>query len=126
MEVSPPALAPGAVVVDMSSSNPEGTTALGKELAALGLSLVDAPVSGGVQRAGTGTLTIMIGADDEDAIGVAQPVLDALGESFFQTGPLGSGSCDEGAQQLRRGRHVRARRRGTGDRPAFRARRRAR
>lgn len=85
------ALAPGAVVVDMSSSNPEGTTALGKELAALGLSLVDAPVSGGVQRAGTATLTIMIGADDEDAIGVAQPVLDALGESFFHTGPLGSG-----------------------------------
>jgi 3-hydroxyisobutyrate dehydrogenase len=85
------ALGPGAVVVDMSSSNPEGTTALGRELAAIGLPLVDAPVSGGIQRAGTGTLTIMVGADDEDAVQIAQPVLDALGANFFHTGPLGSG-----------------------------------
>jgi 3-hydroxyisobutyrate dehydrogenase len=85
------ALARDAVVVDMSSSNPEGTTALGQELTAMGLSLVDAPVSGGVERAGTGTLSIMVGADDEEAIRAAQPVLDVLGANFFYTGPLGSG-----------------------------------
>ena len=85
------ALARGAVVVDMSSSNPEGTTALGEELAAMGVSLVDAPVSGGIERAGTGTLAIMVGADDEDAVLTAQPVLDVLGAHFFRTGPLGSG-----------------------------------
>ena len=48
-------------------------------------------MSGGVPRAADGTLTIMIGADDEDAIASRQPVLDALGERLFQTGPLGSG-----------------------------------
>src|SRR4051794_7433291 len=42
------ALRPGSVVVDMSSSNPRGTRALGEELVARGLALVDAPVSGGV------------------------------------------------------------------------------
>ena len=84
-------LAGGAVVVDMSSSNPDGTTALGERLAALGMALVDAPVSGGIERAGTGTLTIMIGGDDEAAIEAAQPVLDVLGAHFFRTGPLGSG-----------------------------------
>jgi 3-hydroxyisobutyrate dehydrogenase len=81
----------GAVVVDMSSSNPDGTTALGRELADLGIPLVDAPVSGGISRAGDGTLTIMIGADDDDAVDKAQPALNALGARFFRTGPLGSG-----------------------------------
>jgi 3-hydroxyisobutyrate dehydrogenase len=86
-----PALSPGAVVVDMSSSNPEGTKALGKRLAELGVGLVDAPVSGGVTRAEEGTLTLMVGGDDEQAIARAQPVLDVLGDRMFRTGPLGSG-----------------------------------
>ncbi len=85
------ALPAGAVVVDMSSSNPNGTLALGPELAALSVALVDAPVSGGITRAGSGTLTIMVGGDDEDAIARAEPVLAVLGDRRFRTGPLGSG-----------------------------------
>ena len=84
-------LSPGAVVVDMSSSNPVGTSELGERLAAMGIALVDAPVSGGVTRADEGTLTLMVGGDDEDAIARAQPVLGVLGERIFRTGPLGSG-----------------------------------
>jgi 3-hydroxyisobutyrate dehydrogenase len=84
-------LCAGAVVVDMSSSNPDGTLALGRELAGRGVGLVDAPVSGGVTRAESATLAIMIGGDDEDAIAGAQPVLAALGDRHFRTGPLGSG-----------------------------------
>lgn len=84
------ALAPGSVVLDMSTSNPEGTKALGEHLTTLGIHLVDAPVSGGVPRAETGTLTLMIGGDD-DAIALVQPVLEVLGERLFRTGPLGSG-----------------------------------
>ncbi len=80
-----------AVVVDMSSSNPVGTRELGACLAPLGIGLVDAPVSGGVARAESGTLTLMIGGDDEAAIARAQPVLEVLGERLFRTGPLGSG-----------------------------------
>jgi 3-hydroxyisobutyrate dehydrogenase len=85
------ALPASAVIVDMSSSNPRGTRALGEELARLGVALVDAPVSGGVPRAETGTLAIMIGADDEAAIERVEPVLHALGDRLFRTGPLGSG-----------------------------------
>jgi 3-hydroxyisobutyrate dehydrogenase len=80
-----------AVVVDMSSSHPDGTRELGARLTPLGVALVDAPVSGGVTRADAGTLTLMVGGDDEEAIERAQPVLEVLGERLFRTGPLGSG-----------------------------------
>jgi 3-hydroxyisobutyrate dehydrogenase len=85
------ALRPGSVVVDMSSSNPRGTRSLGDVLAGRGIALVDAPVSGGVPRAETATLAIMVGGDDEDAVARARPVLEALGDRLFRTGPLGSG-----------------------------------
>ncbi len=84
-------LGPGALVVDMSSSEPIGTRELGAELAAHDIVLIDAPVSGGVPGAEAGTLTIMIGGENEDAIGRATPVLEAMGGNLFRTGPLGSG-----------------------------------
>lgn len=83
-------LAPGSVVLDMSSSEPAGTKRLGAQLAARGIQLVDAPVSGGVPRAEAGTLTLMIGGD-EDAIARVRPALEVMGERLFRTGPLGSG-----------------------------------
>ncbi len=84
-------LARGAIVVDMSSSDPNGTRELGRALAELGIALVDAPVSGGVRRAEPGTLAIMIGGEDEAAIARARPVLETMGAKLFRTGPLGSG-----------------------------------
>jgi 3-hydroxyisobutyrate dehydrogenase len=85
------ALKPGTVVVDMSSSSPAGTIALGKALAERGIGLVDAPVSGGIARAVTGTLALMAGTDDPASLARVQPVLDVLGARTFPTGPLGSG-----------------------------------
>ncbi len=84
-------LGPGAIVVDMSSSEPVGTRELGAELAAQDIVLIDAPVSGGVTGAEAATLTIMIGGENEDAIARATPVLEAMGGNLFRTGPLGSG-----------------------------------
>jgi 3-hydroxyisobutyrate dehydrogenase len=81
----------GTIAIDMSSSNPTGTRELGGALAASGITLLDAPVSGGVPRASQGTLTIMIGGDDKDAIERARPVLRAMGDRLFDTGGLGSG-----------------------------------
>jgi 3-hydroxyisobutyrate dehydrogenase len=81
----------GAIVVDMSSSDPVGTRALGAKLAERGASLIDAPVSGLVPRAVTGTLTIMIGTDDEAALAIAEPVLKRLGERLIRVGSLGCG-----------------------------------
>jgi len=83
------ALPQGAVVIDMSSSNPIGTRRLGEKLPA-GVALVDAPVSGGVPRAQDGTLSIMVGGTDE-AVAQAMPLLEVLGERIFRTGTLGSG-----------------------------------
>ena len=85
------ALGSGAVVVDMSSSNPLDTRALGPKLAELGVALLDAPVSGGIARADSGELTLMVGGDDDAAFLRAEPVLDVLGARIFRTGQSGSG-----------------------------------
>lgn len=79
------------VLIDMSSSDPTGTRELGAELARRKLALVDAPVSGGVAKAVDGSLSIMLGGDDEEAIERATPVVDAMSARVFRTGPLGSG-----------------------------------
>jgi 3-hydroxyisobutyrate dehydrogenase len=85
------ALKPGAVVLDMSSSDPVGTKALAQELGPAGIRVIDAPVSGGITRAEAGTLSLMVGGQDEDAFAQVRPVLETLGERIFRTGPLGSG-----------------------------------
>ena len=81
----------GAIAVDMSSSDPPGTRALGAELAGHGITLIDAPVSGAVPRATNATLAIMIGADDRAALERVRPVLLAMGNRLFETGGLGTG-----------------------------------
>ena len=85
------ALKPGALVVDMSSSEPVGTRELGAEVSKRGAVLIDAPVSGAVPRARAGTLAIMIGGDDKAAIERAKPLLLSMGKQLFETGPLGTG-----------------------------------
>ena len=85
------ALKPGAVVLDMSSSDPVGTKALAADLEPSGIRVIDAPVSGGITRAESGTLSLMVGGQDEEAFEQVLPVLRTLGERIFRTGPLGSG-----------------------------------
>ena len=85
-----PELPRGALLIDMSSSEPEGTRELGATLTGLGVSLVDAPVSGGVPRATDASLTIMIGGDGA-AIARARPVLELMGKRLFEVGTLGAG-----------------------------------
>lgn len=83
-------LASGAIVIDMSSSAPLGTRDLAAVLGKRGITLLDAPVSGGVKRAIDGSLAIMAGGSG-DAIAVVRPLLEAMGKSIFETGPIGSG-----------------------------------
>ena len=80
---------PGSLLVDMSSSSPVGTQRLGRELASRGIEMLDAPVSGGVSRAEEGSLSILVGGR-KDAVDYCRPVLEAMGTSIFETGPLGS------------------------------------
>jgi 3-hydroxyisobutyrate dehydrogenase len=85
-----PHLRNSTILMDMSSSDPIGTRSLGEELIAAGAAFIDAPVSGGVRRAVTGTLAIMVGGDGA-TIERVQPLLSAMGSSIFRTGGLGSG-----------------------------------
>ena len=84
-------LPPGAVVIDMSSSSPSSTRELGAALSARGVALVDAPVSGGRAKATDGTLSVMLGADDDAAAARVTPVLQAMSARIFRVGGLGSG-----------------------------------
>jgi 3-hydroxyisobutyrate dehydrogenase len=82
-------LAEGTLIVDMSSSFAPDTVKLGSALKARGAALIDAPVSGGVGKAVSGTLAIMTGGSDAD-IQRATPALSAMG-TVHRTGQLGSG-----------------------------------
>ena len=76
----------GAIVIDMSSSFPLDTRALGIDLAKSGIGMVDAPVSGGVPKAVSGTLAIMAGGETK-LIDEVEGVLQAMG-SIHRTGVL--------------------------------------
>lgn len=84
------ALSDGVLAIDMSSSDPQGTRALGAELSARGLRFMDAPVSGGVKRAADGSLAIMMGGEPA-TMDAARPILSTMGSALFETGPLGCG-----------------------------------
>ncbi len=80
----------GALLVDMSTSNPVETRALGGALAARGIAMVDAPVAGGVVFAKDGTLSITAGGESGD-IARCQPLLDAMAREVIHCGKLGAG-----------------------------------
>ncbi|MCI3950586.1 MAG: oxidoreductase [Burkholderiales bacterium] len=80
----------GSTVIDMSSSSPVSTRALGGLFEARGVKFIDAPVSGGVRRAVTGELAIMVGGDAA-ILEACRPILEKLGKQIFHAGPLGAG-----------------------------------
>ena len=89
----------GSILIDMSSSSPTGTQALGKILAQHGLFMLDAPVSGGVLRAENGTLAIMVGGDTA-VLKRCRPLFEAMGKRLFETGALGSGHAMKALNNL--------------------------
>jgi len=82
-------LRPGALLVDMTSGSPTATQGLAGQVAAAGGHMIDAPVSGGVARARTGDLAIMVGGEAAD-IARAEPVLRCMGSSVVRAGPVGA------------------------------------
>ena len=89
---------PGTIIIEMSSGVPSVTQRLAEQVAALGGMLIDAPVSGGVPRAKTGQLAIMVGGDDA-TIERAMPVLTAMG-TVLKTGAVGSGQAMKALNNL--------------------------
>lgn len=98
------ALAPGTLLVDMSSSEPLRTRALAERVAAHGATLIDAPVSGGVPGARAGTLTIMVGGPDE-AVRQVTPLLGLMGRPR-RVGEIGAGHALKALNNLMSAAHL--------------------
>ena len=90
---------PGAIHIDMSSIRPDVSLRLAEEGRRHGIRVVDAPVSGGEAGAIEATLSIMVGADEDDFAEV-RPLLEAVGNSVVLVGPPGSGQTVKAANQL--------------------------
>jgi len=88
----------GAVVADMSTISPDATRTIAELLAAKGIKMVDAPVSGGSEGAKHGTLSIMVGGDPQD-VGKVMPVLACLGTKIIHVGPIGAGQLTKAINQ---------------------------
>jgi 3-hydroxyisobutyrate dehydrogenase-like beta-hydroxyacid dehydrogenase len=80
----------GDIVIAMPTIDPLAVKAMHVELAAKGVGMIDAPVSGGVPRARSGDLTTAVGGDPGH-IAACQPVLDAMCSRIFPMGEIGQG-----------------------------------
>jgi len=83
------ALPRGAVVMDMSTSDPVGTRSLAQALKPYGIEVVDAPVMGGVVFAKDASLDIMVGGETA-AVERCVPVLEAMGRNIIRCGEVGN------------------------------------
>jgi 3-hydroxyisobutyrate dehydrogenase len=92
-------------LVDMSSSEPLRTQALAAGLRTAGVTVVDAPVSGGVAGAEAGTLTVMVGGPDHAVVQV-RPLLHALGRNVTHIGPVGAGHAVKALNNLMSAAHL--------------------
>lgn len=97
---------PPTLVADMSSSEPARTRALAERTASRGITLVDAPVSGGVVGARAGSLTIMTGGPP-DALATLGPVLSVLGTKVVHAGDIpGAGHAIKALNNLMSAAHL--------------------
>lgn len=99
VDAAMPALRPGMLFIDMTSGQPGKTREVAAELGALGVTMVDCPVSGGVPRAKSGQLAIMAGGEAA-ALDRAEPVLKAMGTSIHRCGGIGAGQAMKALNNL--------------------------
>jgi 3-hydroxyisobutyrate dehydrogenase len=91
--------ASGLIVVDHSTISPVATREFAARLAKQGVTLLDAPVSGGDVGAKNGTLSIMVGGE-EAAFQSCLPLLEAVGRQITLVGPSGSGQVCKACNQV--------------------------
>ena len=96
---------PGLLVVDTSTSHPDTTRRLANQLNALGMHMLDAPVSGGPKGAITGTMAMVIGGDAKD-LARAEPVLAAMTAKRVHVGDIGAGHVAKIANNLFAAAHL--------------------
>lgn len=89
----------GSLLVDMSTSSPVLAREMARTARERGVGLLDAPVSGGDIGAVEGTLSIMIGGEEED-FERARPLFDVMGETVVYVGPSGTGQVVKACNQI--------------------------
>jgi 3-hydroxyisobutyrate dehydrogenase len=98
-------LAAGTTIIDMSSSDPARTRLLATAVAAAGVTLLDAPVSGGVSGAQAGTLTVMVGGPAA-TVERFRPMLEAIGKRVVHAGDAGAGHAVKALNNLMSAAHL--------------------
>lgn len=89
----------GDLVIDMSTINPVNTVEIARQLNARGVAFLDAPISGGSEGAANGTLSIMIGGDEDD-VARAMPCFEAMGSTITHVGEQGAGQTVKLSNQI--------------------------
>ncbi|UCV04703.1 NAD(P)-dependent oxidoreductase [Dechloromonas denitrificans] len=92
-------MAPGSVLIDCSTIAPDAARQISAQLAAKGIAMLDAPVSGGAQGAIDATLAIMVGGD-AGVLEKVRPLLECLGRRIVHVGPNGAGQVAKACNQM--------------------------
>jgi 3-hydroxyisobutyrate dehydrogenase len=90
---------PGSIVADMSTVSCGTAKQAAAMLAKKQVAFLDAPVSGGVEGAKNGTLSMMVGGDP-DVLEKARPVLESMASRIMQMGVVGSGQATKAVNQI--------------------------
>jgi 3-hydroxyisobutyrate dehydrogenase len=102
------AMKPGAVFISSATMDPDVVRGLAARVEALGCHYLDAPMSGGAQRASEGALTFLASGSDA-AFGQARPALNAMAAKVYELGSeAGQGAAVKMINQLLAGVHIAA------------------
>ncbi|GAA4822435.1 3-hydroxyisobutyrate dehydrogenase [Marinicella pacifica] len=94
-----PHMKPGSVVIDCSTVSPQTAQSISDDLAANGIVFLDAPVSGGVEGAKKGSLSIMVGGDRQTYKRAAD-IFSAIGSQITHMGKVGQGQATKAVNQV--------------------------
>ncbi|MFV0543459.1 MAG: NAD(P)-dependent oxidoreductase [Marinicella pacifica] len=94
-----PHMKPGSVVIDCSTVSPQTAQSISDDLAANGIGFLDAPVSGGVEGAKKGSLSIMVGGDRQTYKRAAD-IFSAIGSQITHMGKVGQGQATKAVNQV--------------------------
>lgn len=90
---------PGSICIDMTTTKPSLACRIYEEGRSKGVKTIDAPVSGGDVGAQKGSLSIMVGGDDEDVRAI-MPLLELMGKNIIHQGPAGAGQHTKMCNQI--------------------------
>lgn len=94
-----------ALLLDCSTIDVATARKVAESAASAGYVMVDAPVSGGIAAANAGTLTFMVGGED-NAFARAQPILAAMGKAVIHAGAIGAGQAAKVCNNMLLGIHM--------------------